>query len=93
VEIDIASPEGQELAGKYGVMASPGIVINDELFSTGGVDKDKLIERLRGIDKNLNKNVSEKDCCSSEKQRNKEDSACCGISSNEKEKPSCCGGK
>ncbi len=49
VEIDIASPEGQELAGKYGVMASPGIVINDELFSTGGVDKDKLIEKLKSL--------------------------------------------
>lgn len=48
-EIDIASPEGQELAGKYGVMASPGIVINEELFSTGGVDKEKLVEKLKSI--------------------------------------------
>ena len=48
-EIDIASPEGQELAGKYGVMASPGIVINEELFSTGGVNKEKLIEKLKSI--------------------------------------------
>lgn len=48
-EFDMATPEGQELAGKYGVMASPGIVINEELFSTGGVDKEKLIEKLKSI--------------------------------------------
>lgn len=49
-EIDIASPEGQELAGKYMVMASPGIVINDELFSTGGVDKGQLIAKLQSLE-------------------------------------------
>ncbi len=48
-EIDIASEKGQELAGRYGVMASPGIVINEELFSTGGVDKDKLVEKLKSL--------------------------------------------
>lgn len=49
VEVDITTPEGQELAGKYSVMASPGIVINDELFSTGGVDRDKLVEKLKSL--------------------------------------------
>jgi len=48
-EVDIASTEGQELAQKYSVMASPGIVINDELFSTGGVDKEKLTEKLKSL--------------------------------------------
>lgn len=50
-EIDIASAEGQELVQKYSVMASPGIVINDELFSTGGVDKEKLVKKLKSIQK------------------------------------------
>jgi glutaredoxin len=48
-EIDITTPEGQELVQKYGVMASPGIIINDELFATGGVDKEKLIEKLKSL--------------------------------------------
>jgi glutaredoxin len=48
-EIDIASPEGQELVQKYSIMASPGIVIDGELFSTGGVSKEKLIEKLKSI--------------------------------------------
>ncbi len=50
LEIDIATPEGQELVQKYGIMASPGIVINGELFSTGGVDKEKLIEKLKSLE-------------------------------------------
>ncbi len=48
-EIDITTDEGQQLVQKYGVMASPGIIINDELFSTGGVNKDKLVEKLKSL--------------------------------------------
>ncbi len=48
-EIDIASEEGQALASKYSVMASPGIIIEGELFSTGGVDKDKLLSKLASM--------------------------------------------
>lgn len=48
-EIDMTTPRGQELVQKYSVMASPGIVINEELFSTGGVDKAKLIEKLKSL--------------------------------------------
>lgn len=48
-EVDIASAEGQELVQKYSVMASPGIIINDELFSTGGVSKAKLLEKLESL--------------------------------------------
>lgn len=48
-EFDMATPEGQELVQKYSVLASPGIIINDELFSTGGVNKEKLIEKLKSI--------------------------------------------
>ena len=48
-ELDMQSPEGQELILKYGIMASPGIVINNELFSVGGIDKEKLLERLNSL--------------------------------------------
>ena len=48
-EIDITTPEGQKLVQKYSVMASPGIIINGELFSTGGVSKEKLIEKLKSL--------------------------------------------
>jgi len=48
-EIDITSQEGQELVSKYAVMASPGVIIDDELFSTGGVDREKLIAKLESL--------------------------------------------
>ena len=47
-EIDMTTSEGQALVQKYGVMSSPGIIIDEELFSTGGVSKEKLIKKLRG---------------------------------------------
>lgn len=47
-EIDIASEEGQKVVQKYGIMSSPGIIIDEELFSTGGVNKEKLIKKLKG---------------------------------------------
>jgi len=47
--IDLFSDEGQEMAQKYGIMSSPGIVINGELFSVGGLDKRKLIEKLKQL--------------------------------------------
>ncbi len=48
-EVDMTTPEGMELVQKYGIMASPGVVINGELFSSGGVDKEKLVEKLRSL--------------------------------------------
>jgi len=45
--ISILSPEGMEMAAKYSIFASPGIVINGELFSTGGIDKDKFLEKIK----------------------------------------------
>ena len=50
-EIDMLTPEGQELVQKYGIMSSPGIIIDEKLFSTGGIDKEKLIEKLKTIKK------------------------------------------
>ena len=48
-EIDMATEEGQKLVQEYSVMASPGIVINGELFSTGGVNREKLIEKFKSL--------------------------------------------
>ena len=46
---DILTPEGHELIQKYMIMASPGIIINGELFSTGGFNKDKLVGKLKEL--------------------------------------------
>lgn len=48
-KIDVLTSEGQELAQKHMIFATPGILINGELFSTGGFDKNKLIARLREL--------------------------------------------
>lgn len=51
-EIDATTPEGMELVSKFGIFASPGIIINDELFSTGGLNKDKFIQELDELKEN-----------------------------------------
>ena len=48
-EVDMTTPEGQAMIGKYMVMSSPGIVIDGELFSQGGLDKSKLIDKLKSV--------------------------------------------
>ncbi len=45
-EFSIIEPAGQEMVQKYQIFASPGIIINGELFSTGGVDKDTFVAKL-----------------------------------------------
>jgi len=47
--ISVTTPEGQELVQKHTIMASPGIVLNGELFSTGGVDKEKFVAKLKEL--------------------------------------------
>ena len=49
--ISITTPEGQEMAQKYMVFASPGIVVNGELFSTGGFNREKFTEKLKELAK------------------------------------------
>lgn len=49
--IDMLSEQGQKMVQEYGIMASPGIIVNGELFSTGGLDKNKLVEKLRSLQK------------------------------------------
>ena len=34
-EIDMLTEEGRKLARKYGILSSPGILVNDEFFSMG----------------------------------------------------------
>ena len=45
-KVDILTPEGQAMAQKHMIFASPGIVLNGELWATGGFDKKKFIEKL-----------------------------------------------
>lgn len=44
--VQVVTPEGQEMAGKYMILASPGIILNGELWTTGGFDKEKFIAKL-----------------------------------------------
>ncbi len=48
-KIDLLTPEGQELVQKHMIFASPGIVLNGELFQVGGFDRDKFVEKLREL--------------------------------------------
>lgn len=45
----IVSPEGQELAAKHMVFASPGIFINGELHATGGYNRDQFLAKLKEV--------------------------------------------
>ncbi len=48
-EINVVTPEGQEIAGKYMIFASPGIIINGELWASGGFDREKFIQKLKEV--------------------------------------------
>ncbi|MBX4187999.1 MAG: thioredoxin family protein [Candidatus Doudnabacteria bacterium] len=47
--VSVLDPAGQELVQKHMIFASPGIILNDELFSTGGLDKNKLINKVNEL--------------------------------------------
>lgn len=47
--VSLVTPEGQELASKHMIMSSPGIVINGELFSTGGVNNEEFLAKLKDL--------------------------------------------
>lgn len=47
--ISLLSPEGQEMAQKHMILASPGIILNGELFSTGGFDKKAFLAKLKEL--------------------------------------------
>ena len=47
--MSVVTPEGTALVEKYMIMSSPGIIINGELFSTGGFDREKILAKLKGL--------------------------------------------
>ena len=49
--VDVVTPEGTELAQKHMILASPGIIINGELFSVGGFDVAKFLDKLKEVSK------------------------------------------
>ena len=48
-DVDILTPEGQEMAQKYMIFTSPGIILNGELWATGGFDKDAFVKKLHEL--------------------------------------------
>ncbi len=50
-EVDMVTPEGQEMVKKYGILSSPGILINDEFFAFGGATKEQFIEKFEELKK------------------------------------------
>jgi len=50
-EVDMATPEGQELISKYSIMSSPGIIINGELFAMGGTTEKELRDKFAELNK------------------------------------------
>lgn len=48
-EIDVTTPKGMDLAVRHSIMASPGIIINGELFSTGGLNRGEFVKKLESL--------------------------------------------
>jgi len=48
-KVEVTTPEGQEMAGKFMIFASPGIILNGELWATGGFDRNKFIQKLKEL--------------------------------------------
>ncbi len=48
-EIDIETPEAQELIVKHGILSSPGILVNDEFFSMGGATEEQFREKFEQL--------------------------------------------
>ena len=48
-EVDMVTPEGQEMVKKYGILSSPGILVNDEFFVFGGATKEQFIEKFEEL--------------------------------------------
>lgn len=45
--IDMFSVVGMKLLQKHSIMASPAVFINGELFTTGEINKNKLIDKIK----------------------------------------------
>ncbi len=47
--LDILQEEGQKAIQKYMIFSSPGIIINGELFSSGGYNAEELVKKLKEL--------------------------------------------
>lgn len=45
-EVDMVTPEGQELIKKHNILSSPGILVNDEFFAFGGATEDQFRKKF-----------------------------------------------
>jgi len=45
-EVDMTTPEGQEMVQKFGILSSPGILINDEFFAFGGATEEQFRKKF-----------------------------------------------
>lgn len=45
-EIDMITEEGQKLVQKFGILSSPGILINKEFFAFGGATEDQFRKKF-----------------------------------------------
>lgn len=48
-KIDVTTEEGQELAQKYMIFSSPGIILNGELWGVGGFNRENFIKKLNEL--------------------------------------------
>lgn len=48
-EIEATTPEGQALIQKYGILSSPGIIINGDFFAMGGATEAQLREKFEAL--------------------------------------------
>jgi len=48
-EIDMMTDEGQKLVQEFGIMASPGILVNGQFFATGGATEEQFREKFESL--------------------------------------------
>ena len=48
-EVSMMTKEGQELVQKHFIFASPGIIINGELFGSGSFHKEAIQKKLQAL--------------------------------------------
>lgn len=48
-DVSVLTPEGQTLVQKHMIMSSPGLLLNGELFSTGGVNQQEFLNKLKEL--------------------------------------------
>lgn len=45
-DVDMVTPEGQEMVKKHGILSSPGILVNDEFFAFGGATEEQFRKKF-----------------------------------------------